>query len=115
MNISVDTEALRVADEGAAMQQRVGSLHPLLRANTGKALEDRRVPVENIDAHKKAGFFLALQPARWGGYELNPQDFFRMQMSIGESCMSTAWASGIVAVHAFQIALLLTPAVRYGI
>ena len=29
-----------------------------------------------------------------------------MQMSIGESCMSTAWASGIVAVHAFQIALM---------
>ena len=106
MNISVDTEALRVSDEGAAMLQRVESLHPLLRANTGKALEDRRVPVENIDALKKAGFFLALQPARWGGYELNPQDFFRIQMSIGESCMSTAWASGIVAVHAFQIALM---------
>ena len=76
MNISVDTEVLRVADEGAAMLQRVESLQPLLRANTGKALDDRRVPVENIDALQEAGFFLALQPARWGGYELNPQEFF---------------------------------------
>ena len=31
MNISVDTETLRVADEGAAMLQRVEALHPLLR------------------------------------------------------------------------------------
>ena len=44
MNISLDTEALRVSDEGAAMLQRVESLHPLLRANTGKALEDPQVP-----------------------------------------------------------------------
>ena len=96
MNISVDTETLRVADEGAAMLQRVESLHPLLRANTGKALEDRRVPVENIDALKKAGFFLALQPARWGGYELNPQDFFRIQMSIGEL---RSWIPGLKRMY----------------
>jgi 3-hydroxy-9,10-secoandrosta-1,3,5(10)-triene-9,17-dione monooxygenase len=29
-----------------------------------------------------------------------------MQIAIAEACMSTAWAGGIVAVHAFQIALM---------
>ncbi len=106
MNVTVDTDALRVADEGAAMRWRIQSLQAMLRANTGKARSERRVPAENIQALQQAGFFLALQPARWGGYELDPQDFFRMQLAIAESCMSTAWAGGIIAVHAFQIALM---------
>lgn len=106
MNLALDTDALRVAEEGAAMLQRIESLQPMLRANAKRANEERRVPQENIDALQKAGFFLALQPEKWGGYALDPQDFFRMQMAIAECCMSTAWASGIVAVHAFQIALM---------
>ena len=56
--------------------------------------ELRRVPAESIEELQAAGFFLALQPQRYGGYELDPQDFFRMQLAIAEGCMSTAWASG---------------------
>lgn len=66
----------------------------------------RKVPQQSIDELQEAGFFLALQPKRYGGYELDPQDFFRMQIEIAESCMSTAWASGIIAVHALQVALM---------
>jgi 3-hydroxy-9,10-secoandrosta-1,3,5(10)-triene-9,17-dione monooxygenase len=88
------------------MLERVESLQDQFRDLSGKARQLRRVPQENIDALQDAGFFLALQPARYGGYELNPQDFFRMQCAIAEGCMSTAWASGIIAVHAFQIALM---------
>lgn len=106
MNVTVDTDALRVADEGAAMLGRVQALQKLLCANTDRARSERRVPTENIQALQKTGFFLALQPARWGGYELDPQDFFRMQLAIAQCCMSTAWASGIIAVHAFQLALM---------
>ncbi len=106
MNLTVDTDAERAADEGAAMLKRVQALQIVLRANADRAHSERRVPVENIQALQKAGFFLALQPAHWGGYELDPQAFFRMQMAIAECCMSTAWASGIVAVHAFQVALM---------
>lgn len=66
----------------------------------------RRVPDETAKALRDIGFFLALQPKRYGGYELLPQDFFRMQMALAEACMSTAWACGIVAVHAYQLALM---------
>lgn len=85
---------------------QVAALGELFRANAGRAREERMVPQENIDALKDAGFFLALQPKRWGGFEVDPQDFFRMHLAIAENCMSTAWAAGIVAVHAFQIALM---------
>ena len=85
---------------------RVLALGDLFRRNSQEARKIRRVPQENIDALQEAGFFLALQPRRWGGHEVDPQDFFRMHLAIAENCMSTAWASGIVAVHAFQLALM---------
>ena len=94
------------AGTAARMLNDIHALQPLLRENAGRAREERRVPQENIDALKDAGFFLALQPKAWGGFELTPQAFFRMQTAIAEACMSTAWASGIVAVHAFQLALM---------
>ena len=106
MNATVDTEALEKAQAGAEMLERIQALQPLLRANADRAREERRLPLENVAALQEAGFFLALQPKNWGGYELDPQDFFRIQMAIAEACMSTAWAGGIVAVHAFQIALM---------
>jgi len=92
--------------EGQDMLQRVLDLQETFRLNAARAREERRVPAENIQALQDAGFFLALQPREWGGYELDPQAFFRMQLAIAEACMSTAWASGIVAVHAFQLALM---------
>ena len=105
MNAPVQN-AVTTNAEGQAMLERVLGLQGLLRQNARRALDERRVPEQNIQALQDAGFFLALQPRKWGGYELDPQDFFRMQMAIAEACMSTAWASGIVAVHAFQIALM---------
>jgi 3-hydroxy-9,10-secoandrosta-1,3,5(10)-triene-9,17-dione monooxygenase len=90
---------------GTMLQSIVG-LKDQFRELAGEARQLRRVPQANIDALQDAGFFLALQPSRYGGYELDPQDFFRMQSAIAEGCMSTAWASGIIAVHAFQLALM---------
>lgn len=106
MNAPIDAVAVKRAEAGAQMLERVTALQPLFRENAQRAREGRRVPVENIQALQDAGFFLALQPACWGGFELNPQDFFRTQIAIAEACMSTAWASGIVSVHAFQLALM---------
>jgi len=111
MNTTVTMQAVPAAreipqDVGSSMLERIHTLQGMLRANTERARQERRVPAENIEALQSAGFFLALQPKRWGGYELDPQHFFRMQMEIARSCMSTAWASGIIAVHAFQIALM---------
>jgi len=84
----------------------ITALQPALRQRATATREQRRVPLESVRDLQEAGFFLALQPARYGGLELDPQDFFRMQIAIAEGCMSTAWACGIVAVHAFQLALM---------
>ena len=106
MNVAVK-RSLQMSDEaGLAMLGSVEALQPMLRDNAARAREERRVPVENVQALQEAGFFLALQPGEWGGAEVDPQYFFRAQAAIAEACMSTAWACGIVAVHAFQLALM---------
>ena len=90
----------------STMLDAIIALKPQFRERAAQAKSERRVPAQSISDLQQAGFFLALQPQEWGGYELDPQDFFRMQCTIAEGCMSTAWASGIIAVHAFQLALM---------
>jgi 3-hydroxy-9,10-secoandrosta-1,3,5(10)-triene-9,17-dione monooxygenase len=54
---------------------------------------------------RAAGLFRVLQPKRYGGYEMDPQVFYRVQMALAEGCMSTAWIYGVIAVHNWQLAL----------
>lgn len=88
------------------MLASIKSLQSNFSDRVEQTAQERKVPQASIDELQACGFFLALQPKRYGGYELDPQDFFKMQITIAESCMSTAWASGIIAVHALQIALM---------
>jgi len=67
---------------------------------------------EVVDALKECGFFTMLLPKQWGGLERKPQEFFAEQVRIAEADMSTAWAGGIIAVHAFQLALMSEEAQR---
>lgn len=86
--------------------QRIIELQPKFRERQAETKALRKLPDSSVQELQDAGFFLALQPKRWGGYECTPQEFFRMQIAIAEGCMSTAWAGGIIAVHAFQLALM---------
>lgn len=97
-----DTKVLSVPEMMAAIKD----MQPRLRERAAETKALRKVPQASIDELQEIGFFLALQPKRYGGLELSPQDFFRMQIALAEGCMSTAWASGIIAVHAFQIAVM---------
>ncbi len=88
------------------MMKAITALQPLLRERAPQTRELRKVPQESIDALQDMGFFLSLQPKRYGGLELSPQEFFKMQIALAEGCMSTAWAGGIIAVHALQVAMM---------
>ncbi len=89
-----------------SMMAAIEQLKPLLRERAPHTRELRQVPQESIDALQEMGFFLALQPKRYGGLEMTPQEFFKMQIALAEGCMSTAWASGIIAIHALQVAMM---------
>jgi 3-hydroxy-9,10-secoandrosta-1,3,5(10)-triene-9,17-dione monooxygenase len=51
------------------------------------------------------GLFRALQPARYGGLELDAMTFYEAVRRIACACGSTGWVASILGVHAWQLAL----------
>ena len=90
----------------ATMMEKIVALQPTLRERAEQAKADCQVPDQTIQELQDMGFFLTMQPHQYGGYELDPQDFFKMSIALAEGCMSTAWVAGIIAIHSFQIALM---------
>ncbi|MEL0192589.1 MAG: acyl-CoA dehydrogenase family protein, partial [Halieaceae bacterium] len=84
----------------------------LIASKSDEQRENRRMSSEVVAALKECGFYTMMLPKKWGGQEQRPQEFFKEQIRIAEADMSTAWASGIIAVHAFQIALMSEEAQR---
>jgi 3-hydroxy-9,10-secoandrosta-1,3,5(10)-triene-9,17-dione monooxygenase len=84
---------------------RAEALVPALRERAAKAEEIRQVPEETIRDFQEAGFFRALQPARWGGYEVPPGDFYEAIVTVGSGCVSSGWVLSVVGVHAWHLAL----------
>lgn len=84
----------------------------LIASKSADQREARKMSKEVVDALKECGFFTMLLPKKWGGLERKPQEFFAEQVRIAEADMSTAWAGGIIAVHAFQLALMSEEAQR---
>ncbi len=80
-------------------------LVPVLRERSQETARLGQLPEATVQAMQEAGFFRIMQPARYGGFELDPEVFFRVQMILAEGCMSTAWVLGVVAIHNWQLAL----------
>lgn len=90
---------------GAELLERVRALGPKLRERSPQAEAQGAVPKESIEEMQQAGLFRVLQPKRWGGYEMHPSVYFDIEMELGRYCPSTAWVYGVVAVHAWQLAV----------
>lgn len=84
---------------------RAREMVPRLQARARQTEELRRLPDETVAEMREAGFFRVLQPKLYGGYEMDPQVFYDVCMTLAEGCMSTAWVYGVVGVHNWQIAL----------
>jgi 3-hydroxy-9,10-secoandrosta-1,3,5(10)-triene-9,17-dione monooxygenase len=87
------------------LYRRARNLVPALRERTAETASLGKLPDTTIDAMQAAGFFRIMQPNRYGGFEMDPDVFFRVQMILAEGCMSTAWVLGVVAIHNWQLAL----------
>ncbi|TNF36376.1 MAG: flavin-dependent monooxygenase [Gammaproteobacteria bacterium] len=89
----------------AELYDRARKMVPLLRERALEAAAQGALHDDTIQQMKDAGFFRIVQPKRWGGYELDPQVFFEVQMILAEGDMSAAWVLGVVAIHNWQMAL----------
>lgn len=88
-----------------AYRNRVRALLPALRERAPDAERLRRLPDETFKEFQEAGLFRALQPRRYGGYELDPGVFFQAGVDIGTVCGSSAWVLTVVGIHNWQLGL----------
>ena len=58
------------------------NLVPALRERATETARLGHLPAATIDAMQQAGFFRIMQPARYGGFELDPEVFFKVQRSV---------------------------------
>jgi 3-hydroxy-9,10-secoandrosta-1,3,5(10)-triene-9,17-dione monooxygenase len=92
--------------EPAEIIARARAMIPMLAARSLEGRRQRRIPDETIADLQRAGFFRALQPKRWGGYEMELGTFYDVQLALAEGDMSTAWIYGVSGVHPWFMALL---------
>jgi 3-hydroxy-9,10-secoandrosta-1,3,5(10)-triene-9,17-dione monooxygenase len=85
--------------------QRARELVPVLAERATRTEAARCVLPETVADLQKAGLFEVLKPKKYGGYEMDPQVFYEVCMTLAEGCMSTAWIYGVIGVHNWQIAL----------
>ncbi|MDB5985011.1 MAG: flavin-dependent monooxygenase [Nevskia sp.] len=88
-----------------SLVQQARALVPVLAQRSAQAERERRVPAETIADMQAAGLFDVLKPKLYGGFEMDPQVFYDVCMTLAEGCMSTAWIYGVIGVHNWQIAL----------
>jgi 3-hydroxy-9,10-secoandrosta-1,3,5(10)-triene-9,17-dione monooxygenase len=81
------------------------AMQPQLRERSAQADIDGQVSKETVKEMQEAGFFKILQPAKWGGYEMDPQVFYAVQREVAKACTSTGWIMGVIAVHNWQLGL----------
>jgi 3-hydroxy-9,10-secoandrosta-1,3,5(10)-triene-9,17-dione monooxygenase len=85
---------------------RARAMIPALAARSLDGRRVRRIPDETIADMQRAGFFRVLQPLRWGGYEMDLNTFYEIQLALAEGDMSTGWIYGVSGVHPWFMALL---------
>jgi 3-hydroxy-9,10-secoandrosta-1,3,5(10)-triene-9,17-dione monooxygenase len=101
----METLARDITPEPATLVARARAMIPALKARAAEGEADRKIPDATIREFKDAGFFDILKPKRWGGFEMEPQVFYEVQMAVAEGCMSSAWVLGVVGVHPLQLGL----------
>ena len=78
---------------------------PFIRAQREECIILRRMPERSHQMLVQSKLFRLLQPKRYGGLEADPRDFYNVQLKLSAACGSTGWTWGVVAAHAWQLAL----------
>jgi alkylation response protein AidB-like acyl-CoA dehydrogenase len=70
-----------------------------IAARASETEQARRVPVENIDIIRDAGFVRAFAPRDRGGDERDMWDYVDGVRAVAKACPSTGWVTGVLNVH----------------
>ncbi len=90
---------------GANVVEAAKKLGPVLRERSAETTQLRRLPDASWEDLIDTGILRALQPARWGGAEVHPNELFSAVIEIARAEGSTGWVTGIIGVHPWHTAL----------
>jgi 3-hydroxy-9,10-secoandrosta-1,3,5(10)-triene-9,17-dione monooxygenase len=65
--------------------------------------QQRRLPDDLLQALREPGLLRIMQPAHWGGYEMDLGTFVRVATEIAKGDTSTGWVFCILGIHHFWI------------
>ncbi len=88
----------------AELVSRAEALRPGIAARARDVENQRRLPDETIRELLDAGLFHALQPARFGGSELDYATMVELCSVIAKDCASSAWILGNFICHQYMMA-----------
>jgi 3-hydroxy-9,10-secoandrosta-1,3,5(10)-triene-9,17-dione monooxygenase len=91
---------------------RVRSLLPEIRERAPACETLRRLPDETFKSFQETGLLRAMQPERWGGFELPPLAYYEAVAEVAAACPSSAWFLGVVGIHNWQLGLFPEQAQR---
>jgi 3-hydroxy-9,10-secoandrosta-1,3,5(10)-triene-9,17-dione monooxygenase len=84
------------ADASRAVLDQARALVPILAGRAADTDRLRRVPDQTIAEFHRAGLFRVLQPARFGGLELQFDTFALIVRELARGCASSAWVYAVV-------------------
>lgn len=87
--------------------QRASAMLPTLRARALETERNRTLPASTVDELFAAGMLRILQPARYGGFDMNWSTQFHVGRILARACSATAWITCVVGSHTAYMA-------RYG-
>ena len=96
-----DTAGINIED----LVKRAGKIAETLRERSSLCEELRQIPNESMEQLLGSGLFRALQPVRYGGFEISIDEFLRVAEKIASGCGSTGWIYAVVGMHQWQIGM----------
>src|ERR1700674_328376 len=108
MSATTDIQSLKDTDPThrcSSLDARARALAPALRQRAAETNQLRRLPDSTWKDLVETGIVRGLQPARWGGGELHPREFYSAVIEVARAEGCAGWVAGIVGVHPWQTAL----------
>jgi 3-hydroxy-9,10-secoandrosta-1,3,5(10)-triene-9,17-dione monooxygenase len=86
------------------MVARAEAMRPMLLERQAETEERTYYSHETHEEFTRAGFYRALAPRRFGGYEFDLTTYYRVMIAISRGCPSTGWQACLAGAHCLQLA-----------
>src|ERR1700739_3656223 len=94
-----------IAASPPGLVERAKALASVLRERAAESNQLRRLSDSTWQDLLSSGIIRGLQPARWGGGEVHPREFYGAVIEVARAEGCAGWVAGIIGVHPWQTAL----------